>query len=125
MSFRYLSEADVVVINEELTATADMLAAPLLLRSAVARQWAGFGDTELYPELHQKAGALFHGLCSNHAFVDGNKRTAFVAAEVLCVLNGARIVVTEGDAVDLAVSTAAETLPVEVVIKRFAAIVVI
>lgn len=124
MSWRYLSGADVVHINERITGSADMLTAPLLLASAVHRQWAGFGETELYPDIHQKAGALFHGLCVNHVFIDGNKRTAFMAADALCRLNGARVAADVDHVVALAVDTAGQSLPVEVVIKRFAAIVV-
>jgi hypothetical protein len=37
----------------------------------------------------QKADALFHGIATNHAFVDGNQRTALTAAIALCRLNGA------------------------------------
>lgn len=124
MSWRYLSEADVVHINERVTRAADLLTAPLLLRLPVHRQWAGFGDTELYPEVHQKAAALFHGLCSNHGFIDGNKRTAFEAADSLCRLNGARVVAAAEQVVALAVDTASQQLSVEDVIDCFAAIVI-
>jgi death on curing protein len=125
VSWRFLSEWDVIFINEQVTGAADMLAAPLLLRSAVHRQWAGFSGTELYPELHQKAGALFHGLVTNHAFIDGNKRTALAAAGALCRLNHSDIQASDDDLVTLAVETADQSLPVEVVITRFADLVVL
>ena len=122
MTLRYLSEDDVILINERVTKISDQLRDRLLLRSAIGRQWAGFGNTELYPALHEKVAALFHGLCSNHAFVDGNKRTAVVAAEALCLLNDATMNVDEDELVGLAVETA-ESLSVDDVIKRFASIV--
>jgi len=53
------------------------------LESAVARPWAQFAGHELYRTPAQKAGALFHGLASTQTFVDGNKRTAWLAAQFL------------------------------------------
>lgn len=31
---------------------------------------------------------LLYGICRNHAFVDGNKRTALVAAQLFLIMNG-------------------------------------
>lgn len=65
-----------------------------LLESALARPrnaW-GYGVTDLCA----LAAALGHGLARNHPFVDGNKRTAFVAVETFLILNGVEL--TAGDA---------------------------
>lgn len=65
-----------------------------LLESALARPrnaW-GYGITDLCA----LAAALGHGLARNHPFVDGNKRTAFVAVETFLILNGVEL--TAGDA---------------------------
>jgi death-on-curing protein len=61
------------------------------LESAVAQPQMAFGGQELYPTLADKAGALGFSLAMNHAFVDGNKRTAHAAMEVFLVLNGAEL----------------------------------
>lgn len=59
-----------------------------LLQAAVARPRASvFGD-DAYPTLWDKAAALLHSLAHNHAFVDGNKRTAWVSAWAFLRLNG-------------------------------------
>ncbi len=59
-----------------------------LLQSAVARpQTSAFGD-DAYPTLWDKAAALLHSLARNHAFVDGNKRTAWASAWAFLRLNG-------------------------------------
>jgi death on curing protein len=58
------------------------------LLSAVGRPFQTFGGEDLYPSVFEKAGALLHSLCSNHPFVDGNKRTALVAAAFLLHQNG-------------------------------------
>ncbi len=37
-----------------------------------------FDGNELYPEPVDKAAAIFESIISNHPFIDGNKRTAYV-----------------------------------------------
>ncbi|GGY76851.1 hypothetical protein CP967_11705 [Streptomyces nitrosporeus] len=44
---------------------------------------------ELYPTLHDKAAALLHSVARNHALIDGNKRTAWLAMRVFLRFNGA------------------------------------
>jgi death-on-curing protein len=57
-----------------------------LFESALARaqNLAAYGD----PDAASLAAAYGFGLAKNHAFVDGNKRTAFVALELFLELNG-------------------------------------
>jgi len=62
-----------------------------LLQSAVARPQATFDRQDLYPGLFLKAAALLESLIGNHAFVDGNKRTAIAAAALFLRLNGCRL----------------------------------
>lgn len=59
-----------------------------LVDSAVAQPKAGFSGYEFYPTLPDKAAALGYSLAMNHAFVDGNKRIAHAALELLLVMNG-------------------------------------
>jgi len=68
-----------------------------LLDSALARPLnrAGYGDPDI-PEL----GALYAiAIARNHPFVDGNKRTAYVALESFLLLNGCRFPVSDAEAV--------------------------
>lgn len=44
--------------------------------SAVNQIRQGFGDTDAYPSLEEKAAMLLYLVVKNHAFVDGNKRIA-------------------------------------------------
>ncbi len=57
-----------------------------LFESALSRplNLAAYGD----PDVAALAAAYGFGLARNHPFVDGNKRTAFVAVELFLVLNG-------------------------------------
>jgi len=60
-----------------------------LLESALARpqQLHAYGDPP--PDLADLAATLAYGLARNHPFVDGNKRTAYVACRTFLVLNDA------------------------------------
>ena len=48
------------------------------IESAVFRPQTGY-----YNSLEEEAAALMESLANNHGFVDGNKRIAFAAADVL------------------------------------------
>jgi death on curing protein len=50
-----------------------------LLESAVARQYVGLQHTLKYPSATANAATLTFGVCNNHPFHNGNKRTALVA----------------------------------------------
>jgi len=58
-----------------------------LLESALARPRDRFAYDESV-DLTMLAAAYGFGVTRNHPFIDGNKRTAFVAAEVFLQLNG-------------------------------------
>jgi death-on-curing protein len=49
-----------------------------ILESAIGRPYQTFDGNELYPEPVDKAAAIFESIISNHPFIDGNKRTAYV-----------------------------------------------
>ena len=62
------------------------------LESASHRPFASFGGHEVFPDLWNKVAALIHSIIAFHPFVDGNKRTSLVAADVCLRLNGYRLV---------------------------------
>ena len=76
-----------------------------MLESTVAKpeDVAANGD----PNVAALAAAHRYGIWRNHAFIDGNKRTALVAAELFLQLNGWRLEVDDADCVHtmLAVAT--------------------
>lgn len=57
-----------------------------LIEAALFRPQTGH-----YQDLIQEASALWESLSQNHAFVDGNKRVAFVATATFLRLNGVAI----------------------------------
>ena len=68
-----------------------------LLESALARprNLALYGQ----PDVCELAASYAFGLARNHPFVDGNKRSAFVAAELFLVLNGWQLTAPDADCV--------------------------
>ncbi len=67
-----------------------------LLDSALARpqNLAAYGQ----PDAADLAASLGVGLAKNHAFVDGNKRAAFLAVGLFFALNGHRLAAPQTDA---------------------------
>jgi death-on-curing protein len=68
-----------------------------MLDSALARaqHLAAYGQ----PDAAALAAAYGFGLARNHPFVDGNKRTAFMAIELFLTLNGHELRATDHDCV--------------------------
>ena len=59
-----------------------------LLASAVLTPQSSFGGKSPYADIVEIAAAYLFYLCGNHPFIDGNKRTAMMAAIVFLRLNG-------------------------------------
>jgi death on curing protein len=57
-----------------------------LARSAIGRPYSGY-----HRSIHRKAAALVHSLAKNHAFVDGNKRTALYVMHLRLIRSGYRL----------------------------------
>ncbi len=62
-----------------------------LLESAIARPYQTFNGEDLYPTNYEKAAAIAESILINHPFVDGNKRTGFLA--MLAILDEGNIIV--------------------------------
>ncbi|ROR83616.1 death on curing protein [Plantibacter flavus] len=62
-----------------------------LLDAAIARPQSTVFGLDAYPDIFLKAAALLHSIARNHAFVDGNKRTAWGSAWVFLGVNGIRL----------------------------------
>ena len=97
---RYLTVEEVLVINARVMGGKHVLRDAGLLESAVARPQASAFGADAYPDLVSKAGALLHSLVLNHAFAEGNKRTAVLAMVVFVDLNGWVVNWDQGEALD-------------------------
>jgi len=68
-----------------------------LLESATMMPAARYAGKLLHPDLPAMAAAYLFHLCRNHAFADGNKRTALTAAEVFLLLNDHKLTAASRD----------------------------
>lgn len=90
-----------------------------LLESAVARPQASVFGEDAYDTIHEKAAALLQSLATNHALIDGNKRTAFVCTALFYELNGHHVsTAAEDDLFDLVIAVATRELDTVPVIAR-------
>ena len=72
--------------------------------SAIARPFQTFGDEDLYASAIEKAAAIAESLIINHAFVDGNKRTGFLAMLAVLKIGKMNLTATEEDAYQFTIS---------------------
>ena len=82
-----------------------------LFDSALARapNAAAYGQ----PSVATLAAAYGYGIARNHPFLDGNKRTAFVAVELFLMLNGHRLTADDAQCVLTMLDVAAGSITEE------------
>lgn len=103
-NIRYLSVDDALVLCRVL---GDLKVKDLgLLDSALYRPQSIFDGIEPYPTIAQKAAALLHGIVSNHALLDGNKRLAWMACHVFLLRNGYDLNIPIDEGYELVLATA-------------------
>ncbi|MGY1438519.1 type II toxin-antitoxin system death-on-curing family toxin [Streptomyces reniochalinae] len=85
---RYLQVDEVLAIARTVNGTEHGVRDMGLLVSALERPRTHVFGAELYLTLHEKAAALLHSVARNHALIDGNKRTAWLAMRVFLRFNG-------------------------------------
>ena len=98
----YLTLEQVLVIHEdqiERYGGSSGIRELSLLESAVFRPQTTFSGKDLYKTHFEKVAALMHLLIMNHAFIDGNKRTATVAMLIYLDLNDIIIDITNEELV--------------------------
>lgn len=81
--------------------------------AAISRPQATFGGEDLYPDPATKAAALLESLVSNHPFVDGNKRTATMSAELFLLFNGFELLADDDDLYQVTMAAARGELGAE------------
>lgn len=77
-----------------------------LLESAIGNAAATFDGQFLHETRFEMAAAYLYGICRNHPFVDGNKRTAAAAALTFLDMNAIDIDAAEDDIYELVIGIA-------------------
>lgn len=95
-----------------------------LLASAASRPLASAFGEDAYESFTEKAAALMHSIARNHALIDGNKRLAWAATRVFCLLNGRDLQITVDEAETLVLDVAQGLLDVPPLAKRLERVLV-
>ena len=110
-AWRWIKESSVLAIHDEQIAEHGGLAGirdmPLLL-SALGRpqNLAAYGN----PDIADLAASFAIGIARNRAFLDGNKRAAWVVAETFLLKNGYELVASDRDGVTTMLAVADGTM---------------
>lgn len=107
----YISLPDLLEIAEGVIGEVAVRDQGLLASAAGRPQTTVFGENA-YPTFAAKAAALMHSVARNHALVDGNKRLAWAATRVFCLLNGRDLDFTVDEAEGLVLAVARGELEV-------------
>ena len=109
MSPRFLSIEEVLALHAEqirLFGGSTGLRDRGLLESAIGSAAATFDGAFLNETPFDMAAAYLYGICRNHPFLDGNKRTAVATALVFLELNGVWLEADEDVFYDLVIGVA-------------------
>lgn len=116
---RYLASDDILAIHDELVKMFEGEGDPIsppgprdrgLVETAANRPRTSLAGIEKYTSVEAKASALFHSLVMNHAFHNGNKRTALVSLLVFLDLNHRLLEVDDDLLFDFVLSVAENRL---------------
>ena len=116
VGYIYLDEDDIKDIHNEQLALfggASGIRNPSGLASAVGQPQATYGAEDLYPDVFIKAAVLAYFIAESQAFVDGNKRTALVAALTFLKVNGQQVPPAEERLYDAMIAIANKTMSKE------------
>lgn len=93
----FLTKIEVLAIHQEQI---ERFGGAHGLRDEGALEAALFrAQTGYYADLVEEAAALWESLSQNHAFVDGNKRTALDSTDTFLTMNGARLTASPEDVI--------------------------
>lgn len=83
----YLDLHDLIEIGKSLIGDFRIRDEGLLESAAMRPQTTIYGE-DAYPDFEEKVASLIHSLARNHALIDGNKRIAWSAGRIFCLMNG-------------------------------------
>jgi len=112
----YLELADILKLGREIIA--DFRVREIgLLESAVARPKTSVFGEDAYLTFAEKTAALLHSIARNHALIDGNKRLAWSAARLFCLMNDLDINMKQDKAYEMVVGVAAGEIEMDELVK--------
>jgi death-on-curing protein len=109
VSFLFLTLDEILVAHEEqirLFGGTTGIRDPGLLLSAMGNVEATFEGVFLHETIFEMAAAYLYGICRNHPFVDGNKRTALSTALTFLDINQVEVHAAGSELYDLVIGIA-------------------
>jgi death on curing protein len=93
----FLDLQDLIQIGKSLISDFRIRDEGLLESAAMRPQTTIYGE-DAYPTFEEKVASLIHSLARNHALIDGNKRIAWSAGRIFCLMNGRDLIMPIDDA---------------------------
>ena len=87
-----------------------------LMEIAIARPYQTFGGLDLYLSVFEKAAAVAENIIINHPFVDGNKRTEFLAMASFMAEEGYFLKATQEEAYNFTIQIASGIVAFEQIV---------
>lgn len=115
-----LTADEVITLHQRLilkTGGLDGIREVGLLESAVWNCFQTFDEEELYPGVIEKSARMAFGICQNHPFIDGNKRTAVLAMLTILRVNQISLRYTQEELITLGLSVADGTMNYEAIVS--------
>ena len=108
MSYLYLIKAELVNIHDAILSVSggDQGIYGGLIDLCVESPQREVYSYEPHKTLLEKAAALMYNVNTLHPFVDGNKRTAYIATNIFLEFNGCTIVATKEEGVGISLEIA-------------------
>jgi death-on-curing protein len=106
---RYLTAEEILILHARVvdaTGGSHGVRDVELIKSIVHKPQATFGGEELYKGAFTKASVLLETLVNYHVFIDGNKRTGFIAAARFLFVNGYKLMASNAEAEEFVVGIA-------------------
>lgn len=107
----YLTIDDLIEIGTELIPGFKVRDMGLLESASLRPQTTVYGE-DAYPLFIEKAASLMHSLARNHCLIDGNKRLAWAATRIFCLINSYDLILKVDTAEQIVVDTAKGELDV-------------
>ncbi len=111
----YLSHEEILVLHSKIIdATGGLhgIRDLHLFASIIEKPKMAFGGDDLYKDIFTKASVYLESFAKYHVFLDGNKRTAFVASARFLSVNGYFIKAENAEVVDFMVSVVEKKLEI-------------
>jgi death-on-curing protein len=93
----YLEAEEILVLHSEVidaTGGSHGVRDVYLLAAIAEKPRATFGGQDLYPDVFTKGAVYLESIVNYHVFIDGNKRTGFIACARFFYKNGHALVAT-------------------------------